>query len=78
MPKFELTAKHEMNQNGLHVDRGQQLTVTIPMMGIAPVNLFTNARCKDALRQQFAVNGLPLPPNSSWLTGGLWDVKMVK
>lgn len=78
MPKFELTARHQVNQNGLHIERGQQLTVVIPMAGIAPVNLFLNSRCRDALRQQFAINGLQLPPNSPLFCNGMWDVKMVK
>lgn len=78
MPKFELTAKHTMNQNGLRIDQGQSLTIMIPMTGITPINLFNNSRCKNTLLQQLAANGIPLPPNSTWLTLGLWDVKMIK
>ena len=78
MPKFELTARHDLNHNGMHVDKGTQLTIMIPVMGITPGSLFGSSRCKDALRQQFAVNGLNLPPNSPWLNLGCWDVKMVK
>lgn len=78
MPRFELTARIDMYQNGMYVSKGTPVSVNIPMMGILPGNLFSNSKCKDALLQQFAINGLPLPPNSNWLNTSHWDVKMVK
>lgn len=70
MPKFELTARYDLTQNGMHVDKGMRLYITIPMSGITPGSLFGSSRYKDALRQQFAVNGLNLPPNTTWLNLG--------
>ena len=70
MPKFELTARYDLTHNGMHVDKGMRLYITIPMSGITPGSLFGSSRCKDALRQQFAVNGLNLPPNTTWLNLG--------
>ena len=78
MPRFELTARFDLCQNGLYVSKGTPISVNIPMMGVLPGNLFSNSRCKEALLQQFAINGLNLPPNSSWLNGSHWDVKLVK
>ena len=78
MPRFELTARSEMNHNGMHVGKGDTISVNIPVSGIQPNNLFGNSRCSDSLHQQFSVNGLDLPKNSPWLNGGHWDVKMVK
>lgn len=47
MPTFVLTARHDINRaNGFHINRGQEITINIPMMGIDPNNLFNNSRCK--------------------------------
>ena len=59
MAQFILTAKQDINRpNGFHLDKGTQLNITIPMMGIAPGNLFGNNRCKEQLLQQFKMNGI--------------------
>lgn len=79
MATFVLTAHCQMTNGatGMHIPKGHQMTITIPMMGITPNNLFGNSRCKDQLLQQFAVNGIHLPPNSPWLNKGHWDIKMI-
>lgn len=49
MATFVLTARHDIDRlGGLHIDRGQQYTININMMGITPYNLFNNSRCRDA------------------------------
>ena len=57
MPSFILTAMHNIDRPlaGLHIDRGQQVTIHINTMGITPCNLFNNSRCQNALIQQFKV-----------------------
>ena len=78
MPTFILTARHDVSRaNGFHIARGQEITVTIPMMGIGPNNLFNNARCKDALVRQFQVKGIDIPPTDYGIySRGTWDIRM--
>ncbi len=78
MPTFDLTATNSVSRtNGLYIEKGQQITVNINMMGITPYNLFGNSRCVDALVQQFRVNGIDVPPTDAGIYGrGLWDIKM--
>lgn len=78
MPSFELTAKYPVNRpNGFHLDKGQQITININIAGIYPNNLFGNNRCKEALVQQFKINGIDIPPTDSGIYGrGLWDIRM--
>lgn len=78
MAKFELTARFTMQLGtGSQIPKGQIMIINIPMMGIGPSNLFGNPRCKDALLQQFQMNGISLPPNSPLLNRGHWDTKML-
>lgn len=77
MAVFELTATRQMVLgNGMIVDKGMPLTLNIPMHGITPYNLMNNSRCRDQVLQQFAMNGVPLPPNSPYLNPGCWNIKM--
>lgn len=78
MPTFELTARHDINRvNGLHICRGQQITININMMGITPMNLFGNSRCVDQLVQQFRMNGIDVPKSDSGIySRGAWDIQM--
>lgn len=78
MPTFELTAKQSINRpGGFYIARGQEITITIPMMGIGPNNLFGNNRCKEALVRQFQLNGIDIPPTDTGIySRGLWDVRM--
>lgn len=78
MPTFELTARHDINRvNGLHIDRGQQFTVNINMMGITPTNLFGNSRCMNQLVQQFKMNGIDVPKSDFGVySRGTWDIRM--
>lgn len=80
MPSFILTATHNIDrpQIGLHIDRGQQFTININMMGISPVNLFNNSRCQSALTQQFQMNGINVPKTDYGIySRGSWDIKML-
>lgn len=79
MATFVLTARGHMTNGttGMYIPKGHQMTITIPMIGITPNNLFGNSRCKDLLLQQFAVNGISLAPNSPWLNRGYWDIRMI-
>ena len=77
MAIFELTATRQMVLGiGMIVDKGMTLTLNIPMNGITPYNLMNNSRCRDQVLQQFAMNGVPLPPNSPYLNPGCWNIKM--
>lgn len=78
MPKFEITAKSDINTNGCNVYRGQSFQIEINMGGIFPSNLFGNSRCADTLRRQLALHDIDVAPNSPALIGGKWDIKMVK
>lgn len=77
MATFELTAKYNTSRpGGLYIEKGQQITININMMGIEPGNLFGNNRCKDMLVQQFKLNGINVPPTDTGIYGrGLWDVR---
>lgn len=79
MPTFVLTARHDINrpQIGLHVCRGQEITININMLGITPMNLFGNSRCQDALVRQFLLNGIDVPKTDAAVySRGAWDIKM--
>lgn len=80
MSTFVLTATHNIDraQIGLHIEKGQQITVNINMMGISPINLFGNSRCADALVRQFQLNGIDVPKTDVGIfSRGSWDIKMV-
>lgn len=77
MPKFEITARNQMNHNGLHVDKGESYVINIPMTGLAPYNLFVNSRCQKALYHQLKELELEPAPGSPWLNQSSWDVKML-
>lgn len=78
MAKFVLTATHNIDRPGLHIDKGQQITLNINVFGITPNNLFNNSRCQDALIQQFGVNGINVPKTDYGVYGrGAWDIKMM-
>lgn len=79
MAQFLLTAKQGINRaNGFHLDKGTQIMITIPIMGIMPGNLFNNSRCKENLLQQFKMNGINIPPtDQAFYSRGNWDVKML-
>ena len=49
MPTFIIKATHNIDrpQIGLHINKGQEFTIHINMMGITPYNLFNNSRCQD-------------------------------
>lgn len=77
MSTFILTARHNIDrpQNGLHIDKGQEITVNINMMGITPNNLFNNSRCLEALVRQFQYNGIYVPPTDIGIYNrGAWDI----
>ena len=78
MPTFQLTATHSTyRQGGLYIEKGQEITINIPMSGIGPNNLFGNNRCKEALVQQFQINGINVPPTDTGIfSRGMWDIKM--
>ncbi len=79
MPTFVLTAKHDINrpQIGLHVCRGQEITINVNMPGIVPGNLFGNPRCQDAVVRQFQINGIDVPKTDAAVySRGAWDIKM--
>lgn len=78
MASFVITATHNIDrpQIGLHIDRGQQFTININMMGITPVNLFGNSRCADALARQFQLNGIDVPKTDIGIySRGAWDIQ---
>lgn len=79
MPKFLLTANHSTSRsNGLYIEKGHEITIDIPMMGIGPNNLFGNNRCKDALVRQFQKNGIEVPPTDAGIySRGMWNIKMM-
>ncbi len=79
MATFVLTARHDIDRlGGLRIDRGQQYTININMMGITPYNLFNNSRCRDALIQQFRMNGIDVPSSDTGIySKGTWDIKML-
>ncbi len=78
MAKFILTASHDINRaNGFHLDRGYQITITVPQIGIGPNNLFNNSRCRDTIIHQFQNNGIFIPPtDTGFYSRGSWDIKM--
>ncbi len=78
MAQFLLTASHQIDRaNGLHIDKGQTITVNIWIQGITPYNLFNNSRCKDILVQQFKANGIDVPYTDAGIySRGAWDIKM--
>lgn len=78
MPLFELTARSQIyRSNGLHISRGETITINIPMSGITPVNLFGNSRCTNQLVRQFQLNGIDVPKTDSGVySRGAWDIKM--
>lgn len=79
MPTFILTARHDINrpQIGLHVCRGQEITINVNMLGITPTNLFGNSRCQDAVVKQFQLNGIDVPKTDAAVySRGAWDIKM--
>lgn len=76
MPTFVLTARHNSDIGGQHIDRGQVFTINVNMMGITPTNMFGNSRCTDTVLRQFSAQGLDLPKNSPLLNSGHWDIKM--
>lgn len=78
MPLFELTARSQIHRsNGLHISRGETITINIPMSGITPVNLFGNSRCTNQLVQQFKNHGIEAPISDSGVfSRGAWDIKM--
>lgn len=77
MPTFILTARHDINRPQMHICRGEEITVNIPMLGITPVNLFGNSRCQDALVRQFENNGIYVPmTDAAVYSRGAWDIKM--
>lgn len=78
MPTFELTARYDVGRaNGLRINRGQQFTVNINMVGITPNNLFGNNRCVDQLVYQFKLNGIDVPKTDAGIYNrGLWDIKI--
>lgn len=79
MASFVLTAIKNIDrpQIGLHIDKGQQFSININVMGISSNNLFNNSRCRDALIQQFKVNGIDVPYSDRGIYGpGPWDIKM--
>ena len=50
MAQFLLTAKQGINRpNGLHLDKGTQIMINVPLLGIQPGNFFGNPRCKDII-----------------------------
>lgn len=79
MAQFVLTLRQDVNRpNGFHLDKGVVFTINIPVMGITPINLFNNSRCKGPLLQQFKMNGIDLPQNDILYTNkGAWDIKMI-
>jgi len=80
MSTFVLTASHNIDRPlaGLHINRGEQITIHINMMGITPINLFNNTRCENALIQQFKYNGIDVPKTDYGVFGrGAWDIKMI-
>lgn len=81
MPKFVIKATHNIDrpQIGLHINKGQEFTININMMGITPNNLFGNSRCQDALIQQFRVNGIDVPRSDYGIySRGTWDITMIR
>lgn len=79
MPTFILTSKRDIErpQSGLHIDKGQEITVNINMMGITPNNLFNNSRCQEALVKQFQLNGIYAPITDIGIYNkGTWDIVM--
>lgn len=79
MPTFILTATHDINRPGLEINRGDRFEIHINMPGIGPNNLFNNSRCKDALIQQFRVNGIDVPYSDAGVYNrGSWNIDMQK
>ena len=79
MPTFVLTAKHNIDrpQIGLHICRGQEMTININIMGITPYNLFNNSRCQESLIKQFQINGVDVPKSDIVVySKGTWDIKI--
>lgn len=76
MAQFIITARHPSDIGGRHINRGQQFSLNVNMLGITPSNLFNNSRCVDTVLRQFAAQGLDLPKNSPLLNGGHWDIKI--
>lgn len=78
MPTFILTARHDINRcNGLHIDKGQQISININMIGIYPGNLFNNSRCVEQVVQQFKINGIDVPKTDTGIySRGAWDIKV--
>lgn len=78
MPKFEITAKADMNYGGKHIPKGDTFTINVNVGGIGPNDFFGNSRCTDSLRRQLAQQDIYVAPNSGALNGGMWNIKMVK
>lgn len=78
MTQFILTAKQNIiRPNGFNLPKGHQMIITIPMLGIQPGNLFGNNRCKEALLNQFRLQGINIPPtDTGFYSRANWDVKM--
>lgn len=79
MPTFQLTARSQIHRNdGLHIARGETITINIPMSGITPTNLFGNSRCSKQLIQQFKNNGIEAPITDTGIySRGAWDIKII-
>lgn len=79
MSQFILTAKQGINRpNGFHIDKGTQLVINIPIMGIQPGNFFGNPRTKDFILTQFRAQGMNIPPSDqAFYSRGNWDVKKI-
>ena len=78
MPTFVLTAMHDINRPNLNINRGDQFNIHINMNNIGPNNLFNNSRCKDALIQQFRVNGIDVPYSDAGIySRGAWNIDML-
>ena len=80
MPTFTIRATHNIDrpQIGLHINKGQEFTININMMGITPYNLFGNNRCQDSLMQQFRMNGIDVPKSDVGIYNkGTWDITMI-
>ena len=79
MANFLLTATRNIDRaNGFHIDRGCEIAINIPMMGIGPNNLFQNSRCKDTLIRQFQLQGINIPPTDlAFYSRGTWDIRML-
>ncbi len=77
MPQFEIKARHEMSLGlGNWVHRGDTFNINITIPNTVPGSLMGNSRNKESVARQLAAQGVILPPNSGWLNGTHWDIKM--